>query len=848
MPTDKAELLLRIFNEMRQSGPLLLEAEAAKRVGRLDDAAQTGDALIAALTRQLEATEEHNRHHPETPFDPTAAVEQLLDALLTRADLSETLADRPAAEALRERAMALAPDRLGTAGQAERKRQRAASLLSQGRYAEAATALAEARDHFTEQAEPLQAARVAADLAELYEWLGDGIRARAEASRTRALIEPMLGAEPPTFAAALTALMSGLLAQAQATARLTAVWLELLQIEARLARDQGDFDTAAALFRLVRMHTEQHVLAAIDFQLARIEVERGRLGEGLAAIDRLEPAMTGLLRPKLGVIRSWRAEVFLRLGRFEEAAAVARNAAAESAHFGDDDSLWRAEWRLARGLAGSGDRPGALAAYRDAVRTIAGLRRAPLGYRLESTFLADKLPLFDAAIVLAADTGDARGCLAMVEQVKSRALTALLTAPAGEAAESEWAAEIDALSRGVDALEYQAHRMGWEPAARDERDRLLTERTRLLERARLADPRWRTLSTQPDLDLAALLDRMRNKRQAALSLYHRDRRIVALALCDGVLRMATRELDADAEAAVTAYHRNLESARPDHRGYDPAAFPGLTADRLLPRALLGELLQSETLVIVPHGALHSLPWAALPLDGGRLLQHCAIGVLPNLACVALLDTPLRTDPAIALLGGPSYDPLGTLAPLPLAHEELLAAADLFPGRVVQRPRIGADATQRAYRELLQDPAAAGGILHLACHGDFVAGDPENSGLLLTDGRLDAADIAHRRIPFDEVVLSACASGHRPTQVGDLVLAGDDIVGLPGAFLEAGARSVLVSITPARDDAALALMTRYYEHRTLGRAPLLALRDAQLAMLDAGAEPHLWAGFSVYGCN
>jgi CHAT domain-containing protein len=125
----------------------------------------------------------------------------------------------------------------------------------------------------------------------------------------------------------------------------------------------------------------------------------------------------------------------------------------------------------------------------------------------------------------------------------------------------------------------------------------------------------------------------------------------------------------------------------------------------------------------------------------------------------------------------------------------------------------------------------------------------NSGLLLSDGRLDAAEIARTRLPYDEVILSACNSGYRPTEVQGVTLAGDDVLGLPGAFLEAGARSVLVSIPKARDDATLELMTLYHEQRARGRPPLVSLRDAQQAMLkNVLYPPHLWIGFTLYGCQ
>jgi len=159
------------------------------------------------------------------------------------------------------------------------------------------------------------------------------------------------------------------------------------------------------------------------------------------------------------------------------------------------------------------------------------------------------------------------------------------------------------------------------------------------------------------------------------------------------------------------------------------------------------------------------------------------------------------------------------------------------------------ATQEGFRRLAREESSRDAILHVACHGSFETGDPMNSGLLLADGRLDAADIARIHLPFAEVVLSACSTGYRPTAVRDIPLSGDDVLGLPAALLEAGARSLLVSIPPARDDATLALMTVYHEQRSTGHPPLQSLRTAQVTMKDDPLYPaHLWIGFTQYGCR
>jgi CHAT domain-containing protein len=77
--------------------------------------------------------------------------------------------------------------------------------------------------------------------------------------------------------------------------------------------------------------------------------------------------------------------------------------------------------------------------------------------------------------------------------------------------------------------------------------------------------------------------------------------------------------------------------------------------------------------------------------------------------------------------------------------------------------------------LAEHPNSKGAILHVACHGNSIPGEPLNSGLLLTDSKTDASEIAGIPLLFDEVVLSACNTGWRPQHVRDIELIGDDIL-------------------------------------------------------------------------
>ena len=101
-------------------------------------------------------------------------------------------------------------------------------------------------------------------------------------------------------------------------------------------------------------------------------------------------------------------------------------------------------------------------------------------------------------------------------------------------------------------------------------------------------------------------------------------------------------------------------------------------------------------------------------------------------------------------------------------------------------------------------------------------------MLVIDGKVDAAELADTHVRYDEVVLSACSTGWRPQAAQGIELSGDDVLGLPGALLEAGARAVVVSIPKAADEA-----TRDV-HARLPRSPRRGPAAARRVPGDTGA--------------
>jgi CHAT domain-containing protein len=175
--------------------------------------------------------------------------------------------------------------------------------------------------------------------------------------------------------------------------------------------------------------------------------------------------------------------------------------------------------------------------------------------------------------------------------------------------------------------------------------------------------------------------------------------------------------------------------------------------------------------------------------------------------------------------------------------------------------LGPQATEQQFRSMDLSNVS---ILALATHG-LVAGEVDGAaepGLVFTppaepseqdDGFLTASEVAALRLNADWVILSACN-----TASGDGSEGAPGLSGLARAFFYAGARAMLASHWPVRDDVAARLTVRTValrrEQPTLSRAEAFqrAMReireDASHDKGDGGtwAHPNAWAPFTLVG--
>ncbi|PWT91255.1 MAG: hypothetical protein C5B54_05630 [Acidobacteria bacterium] len=289
-------------------------------------------------------------------------------------------------------------------------------------------------------------------------------------------------------------------------------------------------------------------------------------------------------------------------------------------------------------------------------------------------------------------------------------------------------------------------------------------------------------------------------------------------------------------AEWTGLRKDLESQlyhRPSEKSEYPISFQRSWDHDLLPlfvnaRAYIKGV---ERVILAPAGYGHLLPWSVLMEHAGWRTptgETLPLVTLPALGILRRLRQRPRISPGPALVIG---DPLDDL---PHAKAEAEEIAKRFRCEAI----LGKAATKSAV--LARFPEAT--LIHLATHAHFNAENPLESGIDLADGILTAREILQHRLQVDLLVLSACESG----QVGPL--GGEELAGLSQAFLQAGVRSLLVSLWQVNDPATATFMRAFYTARQNGADKAQALRQAMtyLQKDPRWSHPYYWGAFVLMG--
>jgi len=313
--------------------------------------------------------------------------------------------------------------------------------------------------------------------------------------------------------------------------------------------------------------------------------------------------------------------------------------------------------------------------------------------------------------------------------------------------------------------------------------------------------------------------------------------------------------------------------------------------RELSNVLIGpiDLAGATRVLVVPDGSLQYAPFAALPSPApvrasDFLISRYEIDILPSASALGTLRKAaakkMQPTKMVAVFADPVFetdDPRVTvlhsrkvvrerpraltrairdtnrkeyIPRLPASRDEANAITAVFGGANSDAVHIALDFD--ASRNNVRDGRLERfRLIHFATHGIVDSRHPEMSGLVLSlvnvrgggqDGYLRMGDIYKLRLAADLVVLSSCDSALGKD------LNSEGIIGLPRAFLYAGAKSVIASSWKVDDEATSSLMRALYTRIHNGESPGSALRWAQLEMLkdERWKKPYYWAAFTLQG--
>jgi hypothetical protein len=292
------------------------------------------------------------------------------------------------------------------------------------------------------------------------------------------------------------------------------------------------------------------------------------------------------------------------------------------------------------------------------------------------------------------------------------------------------------------------------------------------------------------------------------------------------------------------------ASTPDPPGDDFAPDLAKFADVLLPAKVTRLFAGKQRLLLSPHKVLHQLPLHTAPWQGEPLCVNFAVTVVPNLTSLLLRYSPGGQGVlAVGIAGPETGGDADTLVNAPIEAREVAA---LYRDAVQPATTLVDDeATWARVRDLASQGLTGGenklGCLHLSTHGTSELSDtPMESALRLADRPVDGLDIARWELAADRVVLSACWSGQQAIwdRSGADELIGDEMLGLPAAFMAAGAHQVIGTLWKVGDASALRVTRRLHEELIAGQPAETALRRAILAERDVADNIADWGAFQL----
>ena len=492
---------------------------------------------------------------------------------------------------------------------------------------------------------------------------------------------------------------------------------------------------------------------------------------------------------------------------------------------------WQTLVERARIAEADGQFDKALELYRKARGLVESQRRSIRTEASKIGFAGDKQAVYQGLMRVALKLGNKALAVEVAEQAKSRALVDMLAAKSDFGIYGPRATEVGAAFAEFERLDAEQSLQSPDATAA-QRAQLAQQLQAAGQQLRIQAPQLASLVTSGGIEAAQMAAAL-GPKETLVGFFGSGKNLVGYTVSGAEIRLYP--LDAQGlEDDVAEFVQSIKKRRRQTRELAEVLYKRLL--RPMQASIAG-----RDLLIVPHGSLHYVPFAALH-DGERyLVQGRALRYLPSAMLLGLLPHQGAAGAKAAgapvqrllILGNPD---LGKAElDLPASQEEAQALQGLFATNSELFIR------KAATESLIKERAFDFSHIHVASHGEFSADAPLDSRLRLAadaknDGVLSVSEIYGLRLNAQVVMLSACETG-----LGR-VSSGDDVVGLTRGFLYAGAQNVVGSLWEVDDDATSALSQAMYDGLKKGLPVAKALALAQEQLLAKKPHPFFWAAF------
>jgi CHAT domain-containing protein len=492
-------------------------------------------------------------------------------------------------------------------------------------------------------------------------------------------------------------------------------------------------------------------------------------------------------------------------------------------------------------------------AYLKAHHHLENLRSHLKAEEMKIAFLKDKLEVYEALVRMCLSRGDSEkdreAAFGYIEEAKSRSLADLIAfrsagLPASRKTERAMVDQVNSLrgelnwySRTIQLLEGRAANLmapqlvQLRRAARECEQRLVEA----LANVRVEDAEYANLQTAGSIPLdtiraslpenAVLLEYYRVGDTFHAALLSRKRlKIVPAGPVSGLrrvlqlLRFQLSKFRLGTEYVRTFRQQLLDATNAHLHAFHEALIAPLEAD----------LEEAEHLIIAPADFLHYLPFHGVHGDDLRPLgERFTISYTPSASVYYLCaNKQVKVSDQTLILGVP--DPQA-----PQIEAEVRAVSRVLPGSEVF---LGPDATDA----VLRDKGAGSRFVHIATHGRFRQDNPMFSSISLGNTHLNLFDLYQLDLPCELVTLSGCGTGL------NVVVGGDELLGLVRGLLYAGTQGVLVSLWDVNDQSTAETMELFYSALKSNANKARAVQEATAEMRRRYEHPYYWAPFVLVG--